>query len=165
MGSGVTYKMDIIGYDACLMSMYEIAAAMAPYGRYLLGSEILEPGQGWDYSATGNMTAMAGAGQALGPVDVGTLWVQAYMLYGLESGSVGLTLALSDLGAQGQLQQDVTALARSLTLMLQGPSGNSEFLLCLVRLGWCACSSRVGVLFRWDWGVGWRCWAWGCRNC
>lgn len=43
-------KLDIIGFDACLMAMYEVGSVMAPYANYLLGSELLEPGTGWDYS-------------------------------------------------------------------------------------------------------------------
>jgi hypothetical protein len=38
------------------MAMYEITAAMRPYRRYLLLSELLEPGHGWDYRWFGNIT-------------------------------------------------------------------------------------------------------------
>jgi hypothetical protein len=53
---GQRVKLDIIGFDACLMSMYEISAAMKPYTNYLLASELLEPGHGWDYRWFGNIT-------------------------------------------------------------------------------------------------------------
>ena len=39
----------VIGFDACLMATYEVAQALSPYGYYLLASEELEPGTGWDY--------------------------------------------------------------------------------------------------------------------
>ncbi len=42
---------DVIGFDACLMATLETAAAIAPYGRYLVASEETEPGGGWDYTA------------------------------------------------------------------------------------------------------------------
>lgn len=42
-------KLDLIGFDACLMSSYEVYSAIAPYGRYAVASEELVPGDGWDY--------------------------------------------------------------------------------------------------------------------
>lgn len=41
--------LDILGFDACVMSMVETAYAMRDVARYLVGSEELEPGTGWDY--------------------------------------------------------------------------------------------------------------------
>lgn len=43
-------KFEVIGFDACLMSTLEVAHAMVPYGNYMVASEELEPGHGWDYS-------------------------------------------------------------------------------------------------------------------
>jgi hypothetical protein len=42
-------KFDIIGFDACLMGMVEVAYAMRSVTRYMVGSEDLEPGDGWPY--------------------------------------------------------------------------------------------------------------------
>lgn len=44
-------RLDLLGFDACLMASYEVAATMAPHARYLLSSEEIEPGFGWDWSA------------------------------------------------------------------------------------------------------------------
>ena len=44
-------KLSIIGFDACLMGMYEVGAASAAYGDYLVASAESEPGSGWDYKA------------------------------------------------------------------------------------------------------------------
>ena len=43
-------KLDIVGFDACLMSTIEVVEAVAPYSNIMIGSEILEPGDGWNYS-------------------------------------------------------------------------------------------------------------------
>ena len=43
-------RFDLIGFDACLMATVEVALAMRPFGEYLLASEELEPGHGWDYA-------------------------------------------------------------------------------------------------------------------
>lgn len=44
-------KFSIIGFDACLMASLESAKAVKDYARYMVASEELEPGGGWDYSA------------------------------------------------------------------------------------------------------------------
>ena len=44
-------SFELIGFDTCLMATLENAAALAPYGRYLVASEETEPGGGWDYAA------------------------------------------------------------------------------------------------------------------
>lgn len=42
-------KIDVVGFDACLMGMAEIAYAMRNVANYMVGSEELEPGDGWPY--------------------------------------------------------------------------------------------------------------------
>jgi hypothetical protein len=44
---------DFVGFDACLMATVETAAMLAPYAQYLIASQELEPGSGWDYEALG----------------------------------------------------------------------------------------------------------------
>jgi len=41
--------LDIIGFDACLMASVDTALAMAGYAKYMVASEELEPGVGWNY--------------------------------------------------------------------------------------------------------------------
>ncbi|MFC5495543.1 clostripain-related cysteine peptidase [Nocardioides caricicola] len=43
-------KLDLLGFDACLMANYEVASAVAPYADRLVASQELEPGHGWDYT-------------------------------------------------------------------------------------------------------------------
>lgn len=40
---------DLIGFDACLMGSVEVANTLKPFTDYLLGSEEIEPGEGWSY--------------------------------------------------------------------------------------------------------------------
>ena len=42
-------KIDIIGMDACLMNMIEVAYQIKDYADYMVGSESLEPSNGWPY--------------------------------------------------------------------------------------------------------------------
>ena len=46
-------KLEMVGFDACLMATLEIASIFEPYAKYLLASEELEPGSGWDYNFLG----------------------------------------------------------------------------------------------------------------
>lgn len=41
---------DLLGFDACLMADVSVAADLADVAEYLVASEELEPGQGWDWS-------------------------------------------------------------------------------------------------------------------
>lgn len=45
-----TGKFELIGFDACLMANFEAAKAIAPYSKAMVGSEELEPGDGWHYT-------------------------------------------------------------------------------------------------------------------
>jgi hypothetical protein len=47
--SGGTYPFDILGLDACLMAMIEVDNQIKPYASIRVGSEELEPGDGWPY--------------------------------------------------------------------------------------------------------------------
>lgn len=48
-------KLDWVGFDACLMGSIENANMWKDYAEYLVGSEELEPGRGWDYSFLGTL--------------------------------------------------------------------------------------------------------------
>ena len=42
-------KLDLVGFDACLMQTYEIGLELAPIANVMVASQELEPGDGWDY--------------------------------------------------------------------------------------------------------------------
>lgn len=42
--------LELIGFDTCLMATVDVAATFQPFARYLVGSEEVEPGNGWLYS-------------------------------------------------------------------------------------------------------------------
>lgn len=44
-------KLDVIGFDACLMGQLDVFQAVQPFADYAVGSEELTPGLGWDYTA------------------------------------------------------------------------------------------------------------------
>lgn len=44
-------NFNFIGFDACLMGSVETANTLVPYADYMIGSEEIEVGEGWDYTA------------------------------------------------------------------------------------------------------------------
>ena len=48
-----------IGFDACLMGSAEVAAAVAPYARYMIASQDIEPARGWNYAFLNGIEADA----------------------------------------------------------------------------------------------------------
>ena len=42
-------KFDILGFDACLMASSEVVKELQPFSNYMLASEDLEPGHGWNW--------------------------------------------------------------------------------------------------------------------
>ena len=47
--NGMDIHLDIVGFDACLMSMLETIYSLAGYTNYMVASEESEPGYGWPY--------------------------------------------------------------------------------------------------------------------
>ncbi|MBP1632504.1 MAG: Clostripain, partial [Acidobacteria bacterium] len=46
-----TARLDLLGFDACLMGAFEVASAMPGLAEYMVASEEVEPNDGWDYGA------------------------------------------------------------------------------------------------------------------
>ena len=88
-------QYELVGFDACLMATVDIAGILAGDARYLVASEELEPGIGWNY--TGLFSALADGsatdGAALGRA-ICDSYYSACEEYGL-SGEV--TLSVVDL--------------------------------------------------------------------
>lgn len=97
----MTDKFEFIGFDACLMGTVEAANVLATYADYMYGSQELEPGGGWDYTAIGNALAENSSldGAELGKI-VCDSYYEACEYYG-EGDSA--TLAVTDLGKIDEL--------------------------------------------------------------
>jgi hypothetical protein len=94
-------KIDLIGFDACLMATYEVAGIVAPYADYLLSSQELEPGHGWNYEA---LAAIAN-NPAADPVELGRAIIDGFAAQAQASGTdEDITLSLLDLSLTDELQ-------------------------------------------------------------
>jgi hypothetical protein len=68
-------KVNLIGFDECLMGMEEVAYDLAPYADAIVASESYENGYGWNYQAV--MEAV-NQNPSLTPVEFGKRIVDAY---------------------------------------------------------------------------------------
>lgn len=89
-------KLDLLGFDACLMAMVEIAVLSEPYASFMVASEEVEPGDGWPYDDVLNAFSFR---SDTSPQDLGRLIVQKTVA-SYENGSQGskdATLSCVDL--------------------------------------------------------------------
>lgn len=106
-------QIELIGFDACLMQMCEVASEISESVKFSVGSEEVEPGAGWPYAAwlkwvtTHADADGAGVGQAL---------VEAFRASydGGENGSESTTLSVVDLSKIDAVSAAADAFAAAL---------------------------------------------------
>ncbi|KAL8430789.1 hypothetical protein Efla_004025 [Eimeria flavescens] len=49
-----SFRLSLLGFDACLMGSYDVLEALAPLTHFFLASEENEPGHGWNYRQAGS---------------------------------------------------------------------------------------------------------------
>ena len=118
-------KLDLVGFDACLMGMFEVAAATQDYADYLVASAETEPGEGWAYHMFLEKLAKA---PEMGPRELGVHIADAYVSYYrgdpvYEDDSVVTTQAVYDLSTFGDLTDQLDAFGRA---MLEAVSQGSD---------------------------------------
>jgi hypothetical protein len=111
-------QIDLLGMDACLMSMFEVAYQVKDQATYLVGSQEVEPMAGWPYDRVlGELVK----NPAMSTADLAKLIVQAYgesLVGGSRGTGQGITQSAIDLGAlepvAASLKNLATQLKRSL---------------------------------------------------
>jgi Clostripain family len=97
-------KLSLLGFDACLMSTYEVASTLSPFADRMIASQELEPGHGWNYAALGAL-------QSTTPVGVDALGNQILDGYRDQAKAEGtdasITLSLLDLTKMAPLDRAV----------------------------------------------------------
>ncbi len=107
--------LDIVGFDACLMQMVEVAyqvmgSADRPLVDIAVGSEETEPGDGWDYAAT--LTALT-ASPVMTPAQLGTQIVNDYI--SSYSPTWGITQSAVTLDLVDELVTAIDSFAQAMT--------------------------------------------------
>lgn len=115
-------QIDILGFDACLMNLVEIAYELRGPVDYIVGSEELEPGDGWPYNAV--IGALV-ASPETAPADIAASLVKAYVdSYG---GDESVTQAALDLSKVEGTAKAVDELAVACIAELDTAEGYTAF--------------------------------------
>jgi Clostripain family len=109
-----TEKVDILGFDACLMAMVETAFAFRHIADYMVASEELIPGLGWDY---GDWLQQLVAKPGTSPKDLARALVLSYERT-YEQSDATTTLSAVDLSQIEPLAISVSDLGRKLEGLL-----------------------------------------------
>eukprot|EP00899_Mesostigma_viride_P006180 jgi/Mesvir1/15563/Mv03195-RA.1 len=117
-------KLDLLGFDACLMASYTVLEVLNPICRWALASEDLEPGAGWDYRVLNTAAASIQA------------WAQtminAFIVHPTASPGDGpRVLALVDMARYEKYQGDMVAMLAALTNWTL--AGNELFMTAVSR--------------------------------
>lgn len=98
-------KLEMIGFDACLMSSIEVASVLSDYADYMVASQEVEPGYGWDYSFLGEVK------KGTSTIDMGMAIVNHYGdFYKKKFNLKGITLSLLDLKEIAAVEKDLNDL-------------------------------------------------------
>jgi hypothetical protein len=103
-------KLDLLGFDACLMATFEVASTMAAHADRLVASQELEPGHGWDY------TALEAAYRGASVDELGSAIIEGFNNQAIASETQNeITLSLIDLTNFAVVDEAVSAFAEALT--------------------------------------------------
>ena len=117
---------EIIGFDTCLMASLENAAAISPYGRYMVASEELEPGGGWDYAAW--LQTMCDNPELDG-LEIGKAICDSYMAKcAANEEDTMATLSVTDLSAIPDLAAKFDAMAGEMTGVTEDITSYQSFI-------------------------------------
>ena len=87
-------RLDLIGFDACLMGTFEVAHAMRDLADVMVASEELEPGHGWDFSSL----EILRSGDDVSAGELATTIVDTYEAHAKDFGTaLEITLSAVDL--------------------------------------------------------------------
>jgi hypothetical protein len=103
-------KVDVVGMDACLMTMLEVAYQLRGHAHVLVGSEEVEPGPGWPHAAILGDLAQT---PTMTPAALGATVVHRYVESYRHGGETATQSAI-DLGQLDELVAAVDVLARRL---------------------------------------------------
>jgi hypothetical protein len=108
---GGSEPLDIIGFDACLMSTIEVAYEIESFGNFLIGSEITEPTFGWDYSILGDLIA----DPFLNEVEIGERIIESYIgQTDVFTAKRSMSLGIYDLNEVDEVINDLDSLSNTI---------------------------------------------------
>ncbi len=106
--------VELYGSDACQMAMVEVAAEMKDAVKYFVGSQDLEPGEGWPYH---KFLARWVKNPLMGGAELGAILVEEFTLAYSGGGAYGeqkVTLSALDLSAYDQFVSSLRGLSSAI---------------------------------------------------
>ncbi len=131
VSTAMKQKFTIAGFDTCLMGTAEVATSLASSAEYLVASEDLEPGPGWDYKAFLEYVAQnpTATGDAIGRKIVDTYVAKSTR----HDTTYPVTLSVVDLSRSQSLIDATGAFATALDPYAGNVAGWKQ--IALARLG------------------------------
>jgi len=114
--------IDVLGFDACLMNLVEVAYQLRGTVNYIVGSEEVEPGDGWPYDAVVGELA---ASPDIAPGEAAASFVEKYM----ESyrGDESVTQSAVDVSRVSAVAEATSDLATKCLPLLESTQDFGEF--------------------------------------
>jgi len=111
-------RLAFIGFDACLMSSFEIAVYLQPFADLMIASEELEPGEGWAYD---RWLGELARNPAMDAEAIGRSIVDSFIESSLAADPNDyVTLAVTDLRELGELIEAMDTFGQALNGALAG---------------------------------------------
>lgn len=124
----LNHKVDILGMDACMMSMAEVAYQLRDSVSLTVGSEEVEPGDGWPYD---KILAKLSKKPTMGPNALAAIIVGEYIASYPVNANV--TQSACDLAKFGALAKSVDQLATVLNSHLSDASARATIVECRLQ--------------------------------
>ncbi len=121
-------KIDILGMDACMMSMAEVVYQLRDSVSLTVGSEEVEPGDGWPYN---RILAKLAKKPAMTPNELATTIVNEYVAS--YPANAGVTQSACDLSKAGLLASAVDQLADVLNSHLSDAAVRATVIECRLQ--------------------------------
>lgn len=124
-------RLDIIGFDACDLATVETACQLAPFGKFLLGSQIGIPIPGWPYDRVlGRLRRPYG--RLMGPPEFGA-WVVRRFCESYAPKDDPVSLSLLDLQRAPDLFRHAEFLALALSRFIRTRGGRDHLVEMFAR--------------------------------
>lgn len=120
-------QLELIGFDACLMGAVEVAYVASPFARYMVASQEVEPGNGWDYASA--LAALV-ADSSMDGARLGRILVDTYVRHSAERSEDFadiVTLSVTDLSKVGALTEALDRFVQVAAVDVVDPQALRQF--------------------------------------
>lgn len=118
-GISSTNKLEFIGFDACLMGTVEVAWCLRDYADYMIASQEVEPGAGWDYVFLNTLNS-TNDGDVIGKAIIDSYFEFYESSFAMGNWYTELTLSCIDLSKMDALENGLVGLLSDINGTIDG---------------------------------------------